>query len=472
MAATVADGSQREASGAEEPVGVRILTYVVAVLVGALVVWVLTTNATIRSSLEPELIIWALLACLGGLATVRLGADRPSLSMDLPVLLACSFVMGPVPAGLVAMFGAFDQQEIRGEVRLTRLIWNHVQTALSVMAGGAVFHLVGGLQHGIPTAMAAACLALVADAAVNYASVSVLLSLATKRPLAKVIVMMSVGPPLGFTAMYAAFGLMSLLIALAFRQFGSAGVLLFVAPLLLGREAFSQRFLAESAAVTIDTQQSALVHVDERIADERRDERARIAAALHDDVLQCLYNVTIRAQVIREDFRSGRLLDLEGDVPPLISASEQAADELRDVIRGLRRSTIGHAGLIDTITLLIRHLENESTIKFVLELDPSTRADASLELLAYQISREALTNAVKHSGAQTVWCEMSMAEGAIHIEVVDDGVGFDVTAPRDARHFGLDLMSERAKSMGGSVEIRSSTRGGTTVIAKLPLSLA
>ena len=53
--------------------------------------------------------------------------------------------------------------------------------------------------------------------------------------------------------------------------------------------------------------------------------RSEIAAALHDDVLQCLYNVTIRTQTIKEDLRWGRLLDLDDDVPALLKASEDAA---------------------------------------------------------------------------------------------------------------------------------------------------
>ena len=73
------------------------------------------------------------------------------------------------------------------------------------------------------------------------------------------------------------------------------------------------------------------------------------AAALHDDVLQCLYNVTIRTQIIKEDLRGGRVLDLDDDVRALLEASEEAVEELRDVIGDLRRSTIGHAGLVDTL---------------------------------------------------------------------------------------------------------------------------
>ena len=94
-------------------------------------------------------------------------------------------------------------------------------------------------------------------------------------------------------------------------------------------------------------------------------ERARIAAALHDEVLQDLYNVTIRAQVLRQDLLSGRLLELEDDLPAVIQASEAAVEDLREVIHGLRSAAIGHAGLVETLSLFARRIEEESGIQIV-----------------------------------------------------------------------------------------------------------
>ena len=102
------------------------------------------------------------------------------------------------------------------------------------------------------------------------------------------------------------------------------------------------------------------------------DERARIAAALHDEVLQDLYNVTIRAQVLRQDLLTGRLLDLEDDLPAVIQASEAAVEDLREVIHGLRSAAVGHAGLIETLGLFARHVEDESRLQVVLSLDSSS----------------------------------------------------------------------------------------------------
>ncbi|MBI3648361.1 MAG: sensor histidine kinase [Actinobacteria bacterium] len=206
--------------------------------------------------------------------------------------------------------------------------------------------------------------------------------------------------------------------------------------------------------------------MDERIAEERRDERARIAEALHDEVLQTLFNITIRAHVIKEDLRSGRLLDLDDDVPAVLEASERAVEEMRDVIRDLRRSPVGRAGLEDTLILLVKHLHDESGIRFVTTIG-AVRAEASVQLLIYQIAREAMMNAVKHSGASTVWLGLSQGGGRIELCVEDDGGGFDPDIT-DERHFGLVLMRERAAAAMGELSIQSRPGEGTTVVVLLP----
>jgi signal transduction histidine kinase len=212
---------------------------------------------------------------------------------------------------------------------------------------------------------------------------------------------------------------------------------------------------------------AALKRVDERIAQERRDERERIAEALHDDVLQSLYGVTLRAQVLREDLRSGHLLALDDDVPGVLTAAERAVDEMRDVIRDLRHSAIGRAGLVETVALLAGHLNQESGVLFVTNLDDEVRMDAERELLLYQIAKEAMQNAVKHASCKTIWVALRLTDDWIELTVEDDGRGFDTAARQDDRHFGLELMKERAESARGMFTIESNPGLGTAVRAWL-----
>jgi signal transduction histidine kinase len=308
---------------------------------------------------------------------------------------------------------------------------------------------------------------LFADSLVNYSIVALFATLSMGRPFFTVIRTMRFGSPSTFVPTYVAFGFLGVLIAEMYLRLGFVAIVGFLAPVFIVRQMFLYGHRLESVTRALASRNNALRRVDERIAEERRDERSRIAAALHDDVLQSLYGVTLRAQVIKEDLRTGRLLDLDADLPDLLHAGETAVEGLRDVIRDLRRSTIGHAGLIDTLTLLIEHLQGESGIRFVPSLDIGCRADADVELGIYQIAREALTNAVRHSQADSIQVSLKQDESDIVLVVEDDGTGFSPASQHDERHFGLELMKERARVLGGVVELRSSLGFGTIVTARL-----
>ena len=414
-----------------------------------------------------DVFLWILLVASVGSVRLTSGKDQPWLSMDLPLLLGASFIFGPTLSGTIAFAGTTDPRELRRGVSLSSALFNRAQTSLSVMAASVVFRATAGSSPSWPWVAVAALVALVADCLVNYSTVAFMTSLVTRRRFRLVLTEMRIGTAEVFVPTYACFGFIGLLLADAFVSHGFWGLIAFVAPILLARAAFEHRRLFESASRALDARKAALRRVDERIAEERRDERMRIAESLHDEVLQCLYNVTIRTQVIREDLRRGRLLELDDDVPALLSASERAVEELRDVIRDLRRSPIGQTGLVDTLVLLVNHLRDETEIKFVTDIG-TLHADASTELVVYQIAREALLNAVKHSAARTIWVKLSAAAGSIRLSVQDDGVGFDMYERGDGRHFGLALMAERVGSAAGRIEIRSSQGNGTLIEAAVP----
>ena len=294
--------------------------------------------------------------------------DGPALAMDMPVLLGAGFVFGPWFAGFVGLVGCVDVREVRREGSIHRALLNRAQVSLSVMAAAATFQTLDAHLGTWPWAALAGVLAVLVDCVVNYSLVALATSLLSRRHVLAVLGDMRLGSTSAFVPVYVCFGFLGLLLAEMYERLGFVGIVGFVAPVVLARQAFVHWNRLDEARSSLEAKNDALRAVDERIADERRDERARIAAALHDDVLQCLYNVTIHTHIIREDLRAGRLLDLDDDLPALLGASEQAVEELRDVIRDLRRSTIGHAGLVDTLTLLVRHLKGESSIQFRCQL--------------------------------------------------------------------------------------------------------
>src|SRR5437773_1997817 len=103
-------------------------------------------------------------------------------------------------------------------------------------------------------------------------------------------------------------------------------------------------------------------------------------------------------QVLRQDLNSGRLLDLDVDLPELLAAAEAAQTVIRDLMRDLRQSSLGPAGLNATLELLARQLETAGSAPITLDLH-DVGGSSACQLLAYQVAREALNNAARHSRA-------------------------------------------------------------------------
>jgi signal transduction histidine kinase len=206
-------------------------------------------------------------------------------------------------------------------------------------------------------------------------------------------------------------------------------------------------------------------------------ERRRIAQRLHDDVIQDLAGV---GYALASDARQA---------PPsgaFISASEcascairqhvqQASGILRADITTLRRlmediypPDLQGMGLASSIRELIATQDlsgAEVTLEIVEPLTPSPLTAR----LAYRVTREILRNAAEHAHASHVLVRLTQSDGFLHLEVVDDGVGFDPTAEGPRGHLGLRLIQETVADAGGHMEIESTPGAGTTIRATLPL---
>ncbi len=409
---------------------------------------------------------WMGVVLLVGLAAVAADSG-PELGMDMPLLLAAGFLFGPVIGGAIAFVGYGDIREFQGQIPLIRALYNRAQTSLSVMASAAVFLAVGGQVGGWPRAALAAMAALAADCLVNYAMVIGVVMLHGRVAFRPALSQLLLGSPGGFAVTYACFGFLSLLLAEIYLKLGLWGLASFVIPVLLARQAFAQSYKLDRADKQIESQRHAIQEVSTRMADERRDERLAVAAGLHDEVLPAMYQVHLMGQVLRRDLAAGRLLDLEDDLPELLAAAEEASDTMRGLIRDLRRSALGTRGLVETIRLLARDIEAGSSIRVELDLEEVQGAPV-MELLAYQVLREALRNAARHSGGSRVSLLLRRDGPHIRLVVEDDGCGFEPRLVDRQSHFGLVLIRERVELSGGVLQVDSTPGAGTRVIARLP----
>jgi signal transduction histidine kinase len=240
-----------------------------------------------------------------------------------------------------------------------------------------------------------------------------------------------------------------------------------VVPLTLAKGVFEQSRQLLQLRNDSDRQSIALRVATDTLAKERQDERQVLAGELHDEVLPPLFKVHLMGQVLREDLSSGRLLNLDDDLPELLSATEMAQSAIRDVVRGLRSAKIGPGGLAPSIRLVAERLESAGAPRFVIDIGQVAGSHTG-ELLCYQLAREAMSNAAKYSKASRISVSLMEVGKALDLIVADDGVGFDPQAVDSLNHFGLSLIAERVKAARGTVEVRSSIGLGTTVHAQIP----
>jgi signal transduction histidine kinase len=414
-----------------------------------------------------QLIVWAGFIAFVGLAPVAT-VNGPQLGLDLPLLLAAGFLYGPLAAGLLAFVAYVDLRELRREITHTRAAYNRAQTSLSAMSAALVFGLLGGGVGNWPGAAFAATAALVVDCLVNYSMVVIAVTLSDHRQVGESLSRLKFGPSGLFMLTYGCFGFLGLLLAESYVKLGAWGLCSFVFPVLLGWLAFSHGRRLDEAESRLDLRGRAIESLAGRIADERREERLAVAAGLHDEVLPPLFQVHLMGQVLRQDLAQGRLLTLEEDLPHLLAATHEASEALRSLIRDLRASPLGPGGLWSTMRLLATELETTNpSVRIDLELDELEVAPM-VQLLAYQVAREALRNAVRHAQATRVRVRLFQESSYLKLIVTDNGRGFDPAAVDTRQHFGLQLMKERIELFGGDFFVDSRAGAGTNLVARFP----
>jgi PAS domain S-box-containing protein len=198
-----------------------------------------------------------------------------------------------------------------------------------------------------------------------------------------------------------------------------------------------------------------------RIIEAADGARRRIERDLHDGAQQLLINATMnlnaaRKRVGQNPSEAAALLD------ELAADLASAVDQLRELARGIHPAVLTDGG----IEPAIRGLARRSTVPAVLVSAPSERYSPQVEATAYFIVAEALTNAVRHASATRVEIEMTADNGALLIEVRDDGIG-----GADQSGGGLRGLGDRVAVLDGTFEVSSPSEAGTTVRAVLPCAL-
>jgi two-component system NarL family sensor kinase len=230
------------------------------------------------------------------------------------------------------------------------------------------------------------------------------------------------------------------------------------------------RDVASQAAVAVHalTLSAALQRSRERLVSAREEERRRLRRDLHDGLGPQLAGLGLKLDAARNQLAvdpklaDAILVQLRGEV-------QDAIGDIRRLVYNLRPPALDELGLLQALRASAVAQLSSAGPRVVIE-GPSRMPPlpAAIEVAAYRIAQEAMTNVVRHAHARHCHVRLSLKNG-LELEVVDDGEGFP-----EAMHAGVGLtsMQERTSELGGWLRIEGTPEGGTKVVARFPLEVA
>src|SRR3990172_3453482 len=210
----------------------------------------------------------------------------------------------------------------------------------------------------------------------------------------------------------------------------------------------------------------------------QEDERKRIARELHDETAQALLLTCQRLDSLTSE--GGRRLPsrrLDEELRELRTITVQTLGDLRRLTQNLRPGILDDHGLVPALEWLADVLRDQSGIEASLQIaEPLPEQAPETQLLLFRIAQEALRNVGRHSGASRASLSLRGYGDRIRMVVEDDGHGFTLTGGlsdlANRGKLGLLGMHERARLLGGSLEVQTAPGQGTTIRVELPRGVA
>lgn len=202
-------------------------------------------------------------------------------------------------------------------------------------------------------------------------------------------------------------------------------------------------------------------------------ERARVARELHDGPVQELIALSQRAEMAQRLVDRGETEQAQDLMAELRSAGLETVEELRRLIGALRPIYLEDLGLLPALEMLVRRADVQTGASVELEgAEGLPRLDPEVELAAYRVVQEALSNAQQHAQARSIIVDVRFQDDDLFLSVTDDGVGFDLPPSPDlltrAGRFGLVGIQERVARLGGTLQIQTAPGQGTQIVVRLP----
>ncbi len=239
-------------------------------------------------------------------------------------------------------------------------------------------------------------------------------------------------------------------------------------PMVLQRAVEHAEVRRERAAATraLDESRQRLAQLTEHLQASIERERADIAREIHDDIGGSLAAVRLDLAWLDRHTSDAEarshIAAAQGMVDHALGASQR-------IMRHLRPAILDQ-GLVPAIEWLVRAFTDRTGVPVTARLGDQRQAlSAEIELVAYRCAQEALTNIAKHANASAVRLELSDLEGVLTLEVADDGRGATPEQIARLNAFGLIGLRERARNVGGWLDVVSQGQG-LSLILSVPLN--
>ena len=216
-----------------------------------------------------------------------------------------------------------------------------------------------------------------------------------------------------------------------------------------------------ATAIAAATTRAELIASRARIVAAADDARRRLERDIHDGAQQRLVSLGLKLRLTEESVPPERD-DLKSMLSEAVSGLTDVFQELQEISRGIHPATLSTGGLRAAFKTLARR----SPVPVNLDITIEQRLPESVEVAAYYVVAEALTNAAKHARASEVNVQARLTDKTVDLLVADDGIG----GADSGKGSGLIGLKDRIEALGGNLRVASPPGGGTTLNITIPLT--
>ena len=219
--------------------------------------------------------------------------------------------------------------------------------------------------------------------------------------------------------------------------------------------------------ITIERNREEINILAGKLVTAQEEERQRVARDLHDDVGQRIALLSIKLSTLTEQLSSERE---KAQCNEILADLDLLSDDIRNLSHNLHPAALEHLGLAPALRGLVEEFEERESIRTRFSArDLPTSLPSDVKIALYRIVQEALNNIAEHADAKSVDIALIGGSKDLYLSIRDVGRGFRLEAARTKPGLGLLSMAQRARLIGGTLDVHSEPSVGTRIDVCVPV---